>query len=621
VTDRRGLAHKALVTHTLRSATLLLLFTLFAMLGGCADDALLASTPDAQPVDVLDEPDAPTPSDASAVDGAVTTFRDAAPDTPSSDDVPGDLPAAMPPRCSVAVQRSITLPTDRLVGRTEESDADLDLVSGCRGWSGHGPASLYTDPRTHVYALHIPRRVGVRLRSTQGRWFVGVRQRCDDARSTVLCDLLGTELRAVLEAGHYFVVLSAAGNTRTAPYDVAFETFELAPNAWCETATELTPEAPVHAENIAAGAGLASSCASLTDPQRYFAITIPAQHRAFVDVVSHRQENPVPAWAPWRPLLRAFANCAPATCLGAAPMHLILDNHERAPRRVIVSVGSSQSPIFGTGVADLALRFAPLEALAVEAACAAAIPVTDGDVLPDQRTERGLELPACSRGSVHRARFYTAIVPAGAMLTAAVNFPSGATPANFAIQIVGACAELACLPYSYPNTPVLRWTNSSTETRRIVFVIGGSQGTEPLTYSLRVAIRQPPPHTSCTTALTLRGGEHRMLDDIGGGGSGSSSCYTGRSQSLYYRVVVPPRRRLTATLTPIAEAWFLHVGFLTSCAPTMCVGQRESRFGETLASDYINDSDAEREVVLVATASPAGGTIVDVALALSPLGT
>ncbi|MBI5513702.1 MAG: hypothetical protein HY909_08030 [Deltaproteobacteria bacterium] len=599
-------------------ATLVLF--LVGAFAGCATETLDAPAPAAPPVEGVVVPEPGPAAVGIAPQGVV-----ALPDGPSAatdagvPDAPPDAPA--PSRCAAPVERAITLPSDRLTGRPGRSDPGFSLYSGCRGWDGIGPAFLSADPHTHVYSLRLDRRLGVRIASGRGGWFVAVRRQCDDAATTALCDFVRAELRVVLDAGEYYVLVSSGSSDAAASYDLTVSTFEPEPGAWCETATELRPGAPARAESVALGAGLVSAgCSTLGNPQRYFSVTIPPRSRAFVEVIAHHQENPVPAWSPWRPLLRAFSDCAPAQCLGAAPMALYLDNHRDTPRRVLVSVGSREHPIYGTGSAVLAVRFAPVAEPAVNATCATATTVTDGDALPDQDTDRATELLACGGGSVGRVLFYAATVPAGATLLASVTPSEASSASQVSVRFVEDCATMTCLdtPSVYDASRLAQWTNTGREPRRVVVAVGGVSTTPPLRFALRVAVRAPPVNTSCASALPLRDGDHRTFELLSRGGAGPR-CYPGRSRALYYRVAVPPRHRLTVTATPAPASGSLHLALTTACEGTTCLADTFPDWTEgPRRLQYTNDT-AEEVTVFVA-AVVASRDVGDVAVALAPTG-
>lgn len=576
-------------------------------LAGCALESTASPTTDA---------DAPSP-DAAIVDApavAVDVPTVDAPPTADAPDVP--IPVDAPPACTLPMQRTITLPSDRLTGRPVAGDPGVAVWQGCTGWDGYGPATLRAEPRTHVYAMRVERRVGVRLRSAASGWFIAVRRRCDDPRTTEACDLIRAEISAVLDPGEYSVLLTSGRSEPDAAYDVAVSTFAPEPTAWCETAAELSPGAPVRLDRVATGGGLGSpGCSTLETPQRYVAVTVPARHRAVVEVASFRQENPVPAWSPWRPFLRAYSGCGAAECLGAAPMTLLLDNHGDAPRRMIVGAGSREHPVYGTGDAELAVRFEPVADPGVASFCAAPTTVADGDRLPRQDTARGAELVACDRGSTGRALFYAATVPAGGTLVASVARAVATSAVPFAVRFLDDCAATACLAYSLTvgSPEVAQWTNPGAEPRRVVFVIAGPSGT---TFDLDVAVRAPPVHGSCDAALALRDGERRRFELVSQGGSGPR-CYGGRTRALYYRVAVPPGRRLTVTAAPVGESRYVNLALLRACDEATCLAQDfDSSSAEPRRLEYANASDSE-ETIVVAVASSIG-TLADVSVSLTP---
>jgi len=305
--------------------------------------------------------DAPlSAADGGPLDDTGVTFDASAPLDAWRTEAGADASAAM---CPASTRAEVYLPLARLSGTFFVSPREAPRMGVIFGASCAPGGGEFAED---VYSLHVSERVGLVVRipgepvARPRAAVLGIRQVCDEAASEVACldasavEALTTRaamFRLLLEPGDYALVAESnvsrpAGGPLDAPYDFELSAFSPAPNASCESAAELRPEAPLRAQETRDGAlssaRLPGCFGGVEHPdtgELFYRVTAPPRTRLRWTAVP-----PTDARRGWA-VVRAFDACPLSACVAIATEWderdatvLSLDNDSDAERSYYVSV-------------------------------------------------------------------------------------------------------------------------------------------------------------------------------------------------------------------------------------------------------------------------------------------
>jgi hypothetical protein len=216
--------------------------------------------------------------------------------------------------------------------------------------------------------------------------------------------------------------LVAASNTSGRPFVLRTELQRLQPNATCEDATPVAPGQVLPDQDLASGSLPEPICNGDVRSKLFYASTVPAGHRLWVDAPSVRVDV--------RPSCED--ECAPGA----------LVNEDDAPREVVLEASNSLGP---PPTFDLGLEAVPL---ADNRTCDAPTVIRAGDVLRDLDARGALDAPfsdGCQLIEQSFPLFFMLEVPIGQRARVVVR-PHDPARSAFSVQAFqGTCAEHTCV--------------------------------------------------------------------------------------------------------------------------------------------------------------------------------
>lgn len=310
---------------------------------------------------------------------------------------------------------------------------DIALSGRTRGTSTLDETGCQSDATgpENIYGLTITSTTGVLIdtasASTTFDTVLSIRRACTDLATEVACNddsgpfsARTSVLRTALAPGDYHLIVD--GNSgASGDYSLRARFYDVAPNALCSGAVELTAAAPIVA-NLSRSGGPGTACLS-TGGQTFYRFTLQPASVATIRVY------PQDTTLTWTPTLQVLDDCASRSCVasdagaGVVVAQAVLTNPTTSARTYILSVAPAEASAT-TGIFQISAAVTPLVPTSLCQTAVALVP--EAAVVGD--TSAGVARSTrCSTSESGREVFYTVEVPPGQRATVRAQPQAGAT--------------------------------------------------------------------------------------------------------------------------------------------------------------------------------------------------
>lgn len=528
-----------------------------------------------------------------STDASALVDRRSPGDAPARDAPPArDVPII--PGCALSLGRALSLPMDSVAGTLLPPGRIAE--AGCVGKPTAGAEV--------IHPITLGARTGLEIAAGalgEGQVALSVRRACESAASELACATRprgATSLRVVLDPGTYYVVVDAVFGALS--YELLLRSFTPAPNARCADAAPLDNGATLTGRSTAGGTLPGEACGDPDTPRVYYALRVPAFHRAVVSARALGGSSPGVAI-----LDGCGGACLAATRPSATGLAVATFDHrgelERELRVAVMGTAPTSDATF-----DLSVRYEPLPR---NATCATATPVAHGARLVAQDASGGLGAPAFANcvGERDRRLYYSLRVPPGHTLRATAT--PGGTAWTPTLRLLDGCDHERCLADDGFETGsvarTLDYRNDGAVTRDVTLAVGARGASESGRFDLAVSVLPVASDGRCETPRRVRGGDRLSGEDLSEGAIVGPMVCDGTAgttyRRLHYAVAVPAGNTMRATVTPTGSLRWDARAYVVGACDTGAACLARSVGGALQAPEiltYTNRSGATGEVIL-----------------------
>lgn len=367
---------------------------------------------------------------------------------------------------------------------------------------------------------------------------------------------------------------------------------------------------------VAGASAIAMACTAVGGPEHVFPFTVTARTGLQLDTGGSSFDT----------VLYVRPSCASAT--GEVACNDDVPGGNNAFLRTVINPGTYYAVVdtYGTGTGGAYTLRANTFTPAANAECAGATVLTPGVSATGETITGGAPSAACDNDAWGPQLHHTVSVPAGrrAVVTAT---PTGAAWSAI-VRARATCAATSCLGSGtspMAGAPaVTRVDNRGTAPLTVQLSVASTSGRTSGAYTLAATIEDiptSPANANCAGATPLAAGATIAGESLAEAYTrlGAQCLAAAQGPSRFYRVTLPARSTVFATMTP-------HGGLdaalraADSCAASACAASANAAGADQPESlVYTNPTDAEQSVVLAAgSVAPSPTGTYDITATVSP---